>query len=152
MYIKAEKDKFNSRPMYMVTDVCNGYAVLQKLANNQLSSRRYEVPLSHIFPVTPVQCPDHPHAASSDSDSEAELGSFENKPPLEDEPVDVDSDSSSGADAGTEADGVLPEAVQPQLDPVVVPPALPTRELPQRNRRPPSWYGDRVTDAGDESD
>ena len=40
---------------YMVTDVCDGYTVLQKLANNQLSSRRYEV-LLHIFPVTPVQC------------------------------------------------------------------------------------------------
>ena len=126
-YIKAGKDKFNSRPMYMITDVCDGYTVLQKLANNKLSSRRYEVPLSHIFPVILVQYPDFPHAASSDSDSEAELGFFRDKPPLEDERVVVDFDSSSGADADAEADDVLPETVQPQPNPVFVPPALPMR-------------------------
>ena len=50
VYIKAEKNKFSARPMYIVTDVCDGHATLQKFTSNQLSSRKYVVPTRHIFP------------------------------------------------------------------------------------------------------
>ena len=73
VYIKSEGSKHKPREMYLVMDISDRNATLQKLDNAKFQSRRYEVPLSNIFPAirppnTPPQKVHHELLHSSYSD------------------------------------------------------------------------------------
>ena len=51
VYLKMEGDKQKGREKYIITDIIQERAKMQKIAGKLFSSRKYEVPLTHIIPV-----------------------------------------------------------------------------------------------------
>ena len=151
VYIKAEKDKFTARPMYIITAIQDAYATLQKFTKNQLSSRQYVVPLDHIFPITsPTTAePQEPSGeiGSSGSDSELEMGWCPNSSQLPQDGNDTtpsasdhdtaeegeDNDHQEGNDAFLSASDHGSE--EESEDNALAPPS----PRPQRARRAPPW-------------
>ena len=79
VFIKSEGDKNKSRDIYLVMDIQNAMAVLQKLNGPKFQSHRYNVPLNNIYPAVMPSCKlptapsDHTSiAVSSLSDEEDE--------------------------------------------------------------------------------
>ena len=58
VYIKQEGDKFHARELYIIVSLENDMAILQKLRGNMICSRKYTVPLSHLYKAVPISsCP-----------------------------------------------------------------------------------------------
>ena len=76
VYIKSEGSKFRARDQYIVTDISDRFAILQKLNGSSFISRQYQVPLSNIFPVmeikpcNPLVNDSHPDEPPDHSDSD----------------------------------------------------------------------------------
>ena len=51
VYIKDEGTKHSPRERYIIIKITNQDAILQKMNGSKLMSKRYEVPLTRIFPV-----------------------------------------------------------------------------------------------------
>ena len=145
VYIKTELDKFNARPMYIISALIGDHAKLQKFVGNQLSSKRHIVPLTQIFPVSQSSLPNDDtqvktnHELSSDSDSELELGYIHNAPP---HPPgnNTPSDSEDTAATSSEADEEDSSDEDAAEHPAVIQPARSPR--PQRQRQVPQWHND----------
>lgn len=77
VFIKAEGSKLKGRERYIVMQISDRMAVLQKLNGSIFSSRRYEVPLTEIYPVVPMDnTPSNVPATTnnnSDTDSQTEF-------------------------------------------------------------------------------
>ena len=143
VYIKSEGDKFNPRPMYIVSGLQNDHASLQKFVGSQLSSRQYVVPLMQIFPITSSKCKNvadsvMPNELGSDTDSELEMGwlpqysasnddrqSSDGIVSSDSESDNMDDHSSLGEDAAVPINNEQPRVLRPL-----------------RNRRPPHWHND----------
>ena len=143
VYIKAEKDKFNARPMYIVTALQESHATLQKFTKNQLSSRQYIVPLDHIFPITsqngPSSCdPVVEPVRSSESDSEFELGCLPNST----ERAEAENDTASSASASSVSSDVGDTEELSETEESENNADTPRSPRPQRHRRPPQWQAD----------
>ena len=90
VFIKSEGDKNKSRDLYLVMDIQNTMAVLQKLNGTKFQSNRYEVPLTHIYhAIKPSRYSKTPqgaspgHSSSSSSSSSDEEEEYEEDiPPL----------------------------------------------------------------------
>ena len=73
VFIKSEGDKFHRRPQYLVTNLADGFCILQKMSNGKFMSRFLKVPVMDVFKVsealTPVETnksrETYPHAASN---------------------------------------------------------------------------------------
>ena len=147
VYIKSEMDKFNTRPMYIVSALREDHVTLQKFVGSQLSSRRYVVPLTQVFPISSQNCSDDRNKERaykhwSDSDSEKELGWLPNasRPFADNEslpPEDAASSDSEGNEADEESSSSEDAAEQP---PLLQEQAQVLR--PQRQRQPPQWHKD----------
>ena len=75
VFIKSEGDKNKSRDMYLIVDVNDDMASLQKLCGSKFLSRRYDVPMVDIFPaVSPptLRSPKDVELVSSSSEDEEE--------------------------------------------------------------------------------
>ena len=55
VYIKHEGNKFNCRDLYLVIQKTKSLLLLQKLQNGKLSSKKYGVPITSVFPATDNQ-------------------------------------------------------------------------------------------------
>ena len=87
VHIKSEGSKFRARDQYIVTDISDRFAILQKLNGSSFISRQYQVPLSDIFPVMEIKPsnllandshPDEPpdHSDSDDNYCQEEILQF----------------------------------------------------------------------------
>ena len=78
VFIKAERSKLKWRDRYMIMNITNKHCTLQKITRSLFSSRRYEVPLTEVYPVaTPTQSQppvrtSNPPCSSNDSDIESD--------------------------------------------------------------------------------
>ena len=52
VYIKSEGDKFNPREQYIITNIIDGQAIIQKCNRGKFMSKSYTVPLNRLFPAT----------------------------------------------------------------------------------------------------
>ena len=52
VFIKNEGDKFQRRPQYMVSNLIDGYCMLQKMSNGKFMSRLLKVPVTDVFKVS----------------------------------------------------------------------------------------------------
>ena len=52
VYIKHEGNKFNCHDLYLVVQKTKSLLLLQKFQNGKLSSKKYEVPITSVFPAT----------------------------------------------------------------------------------------------------
>ena len=92
VFIKSEGDKNKSRDTYLVMDIQNTMAILQKLNGTKFQSRRYEVPLTNVFHAIkpsrsdnsskPTAPSDHTTYASSSSSDEEDEDEGEDIPPV----------------------------------------------------------------------
>jgi hypothetical protein len=74
VYIEHEGGKHNPRERYIVTKIVGSEVVLQKMNSSSLSSKKYEVPLTHLLPVVDKgdRCSTPRHVAHLDSDTSTE--------------------------------------------------------------------------------
>ena len=75
VYIKAEGDKFNPREQYLITNILNGSARIQKCNSGKFMSKTYTVSLNRLFPSIQNQQFD---ISSSSSSEDGEL--YDNTP------------------------------------------------------------------------
>ena len=74
-YIKTEGTKFKGRERYIVMEIRNDMATLQKLNESVFSSKRYDIPLQNLFPVIPdisdniASNPPNPSTSNQSSDT-----------------------------------------------------------------------------------
>ena len=77
VFIKTEGDKNCARERYIVMNILNETtAILTKMNNSKMMSRKYEVPLTHIFPAiekmlnsfSPEHCNDFSHDETSEEE------------------------------------------------------------------------------------
>ena len=131
--MKGEGNKNKSRELYLVMDIHEDIAALQKLNGTKFQSRRYEVPLQNIFPAikpgnrrnSRVQ---HPNISSSSSDGDRDPLAVheEDRLPGPGPCADAGDDSSSSEDIPLVSGNGLH-----------VPGDAPRRST--RNHNPPSW-------------
>ena len=125
VYIKSEGSKNKSRDMYLVTDVMNNMAAIQKLYGSTFQSRRYEVPLNRIFhavkPGNQSGASDPPTVLDSSSSSDDECPI----PPAVVRPPDRNDDSTDSSSSDCEV-VVPPRGQFPSL-----------RRSRRRHRSPP---------------
>ena len=109
VFIKAERSKLKGRDRYMIMNVSNKHCTLQKITGSLFSSRRYEVPLTEVYPVaTPTQ---------------SELPLHTSKHPCSSDDSDIESD----------------QEVVPAVPPPPVPINNEARRNPPQERRQPTW-------------
>ena len=118
VYIKSEGNKFKGREKYMVMQINNnGHVMFQKINCSKFMSCRYEVPLSHIYPVVQTITKSVHNGGDSDSTE------YEDDPPEKAESLPDD-------------DITLEPAVDfehtAELEQV-------PNVRPQRNRQEPEW-------------
>ena len=53
VYIKSEGDKTRARDRYLVVGVGEGFCTVQKFIKSQLRSKRYQLKLTEVYPVSP---------------------------------------------------------------------------------------------------
>ena len=117
VYIKNEKDKFKARERYIVMQIRNSVAIIQKINGSSFMSRRYEVPLTSIYPVQPEETSFRPQIPTIESESDED----------EDEDEDKDVSPSDNDDIAIENEASV-------------------TARPQRNRREPRWLLDDIWD------
>ena len=143
VYIKKEGDKFNARDIYIIINVKDTLAILQKMVNNKMSSRKYEVPLNEIYRAVPksrfvFDWDDHqPHGSDDDSDGDY-THNQQHKETEEDHHSGREGDEDGGEAA--EDSTVAPandtsQSLNTQSD-------LPLSVHPTRTRNPPLRFGD----------
>ena len=128
VYIKSDGSKSRSRELYMVMDINGDIATLQKINNSKFMSRRYDVPLSHLFHATKKGNITAVHPSGNISSSSDES----------DEQID-NASLHSGSNTSSDNDD-SDEYVQPPTD--NVPPAGDDQQLPRRSARirdEPPW-------------
>ena len=122
VYLKKEGNKFRARESYIVTQIKNHLATLQKLNGSGMFMKiTYEVSLEELIPAVKHQASNEPAIDSSSSE--------------EDEPAVVTDMGAAAAPAGSQNSDVV---VNP---PLYVPPPL-RRSV--RERQEPAWLRDNV--------
>ena len=135
MYIKSEGTKHKSREMYLVMDIQDRMAILQKLNNSKFQSRRYEVPLSGIFhAIQPSSSQRSPSTHVLEAESSSSSSSDDDYPLPTPVAVEMESD-----DDGDDVPVVAPVR-HPRRSRTIVPP----------RRRPPRSHNLPARLAGDE--
>ena len=90
VFIKAERSKLKGRDRYIVMDISDRLCFLQKINGTLFSSRRYEVPLTDVYPVAPPSQPptqsSNPPHSSDESDTESDHESVPVQLPPQDVP------------------------------------------------------------------
>ena len=131
VYIKAESNKFTSRPMYIITKLEKDKVVLQKVGDKQFSSRQYVVPLAQVFPISSRTVNFEWDAITDEleeeSDSDIELNE-QSEPPATN---DSQEDQHTGVQLSEDSDDSDNEGTEPQVRPI-------------RERRRPPWQNDYV--------
>ncbi len=147
VFIKSEGSKHKPRKMYLVMDVHNGFAGLQKLDGAKFQSRRYEVPLTNIFPAIRSPAVQHEPHDSSSSDSDDDDVPMRTQPAMERHPPEEDDVSSeSNGEGDDDEDEEDPPYVPPtdrgsrsrDRDRTIVPP---TRRPPRSHNLPARLAG-----------
>ena len=126
VYIKSEGSKNKPRPLYIIMDIVDKMAILQKLLNSKFQTARYEVPLSNIFHAikpdkhTLTQTTPHHHQSPSSS-SDSDTRSVPSPPPTP---------HSSHSDEDDNPININPPAENDQV---------PQRSRAGRTLQPPAW-------------
>ena len=130
VYLKKEGDKFQSRDSYIVVNVKDHLASLQKITpTGKLMSRTYEVPLEELFPAVHHQVQRRRRIPSSSSEDEG--------PASEDgEPMNTCIPPSSASATATNSSA---EDTSRDSDVVNGAAASTGTVRPARSRREPSW-------------
>ena len=133
VYIKHAGNKFNCHDLYLVVQKTKSLLLLQKFQNGKLSSKKYEVPITSVFPATnnqpsntvDDQCINYIDDESSDDDyyQSAE------QPLDEPDPVNHDAHNNLSETETTQ-----------ETEYNVAPTTVCLR--PPRNPGPPDWFGD----------
>ena len=123
VFIKSEGDKNKSRDMYLVMDIQDTMAVLQKLNGTKFQSTRYDVPLTNIY-----------HAIKPNRQNKS-------PEPITTDHTSVTSSSSSDEDDENEEDIPPPPLPRPSSS-SHTPPRRSTRI-----RNPPQRYGEWALNA-----
>jgi len=92
VFIKAERSKLKGRDRYMVMDIVDRLCFIQKITGSLFSSRRYEVPLTDVYPVAPKSHPtiqpSNPPRSSDESDSASDQELVPVEVPAQDVPIE----------------------------------------------------------------
>ena len=73
VYIKEEGDKFHPRELYIIVNITDGHATVQKFRGRSFMSKQYSVPLTRLYPLSPGHT-NHPESESSSEEEEPPSG------------------------------------------------------------------------------
>lgn len=139
VFIKHEGNKFSPRESYIVVEVKDETAIVQKMNNGKFSSRQYSVPVSRIFPCVGAsevnkkeEKVTEPTLSSSDED---DLVTFDMPNHHRSEEISSDSDSEDDSDEST-SDPDLSESDGTRI--------VTSPRRSSRVRRTPPRFGDPV--------
>ena len=94
VYIKNEKDKFKARERYIVMQIRNSVAIIQKINGSSFMSRRYEVPLTSIYPVQPEETSFRPQIPTIESESDEDEDEDKDVSPSDNDDIAIENEAS----------------------------------------------------------
>ena len=138
--MKCEGDKTKGRERYIVTGITGNNVFLQKISGRLFSAKKYEVPITHIIPITTPRTTVKnfewdTNITHSDTDSDDYVPHEQDiNDPNEPNDVDLSDEDLQFHDASTDFE--QPEDRVAGLDD-----AAAVTQRPQRVTRRPDWYG-----------
>ena len=137
-YLATDKDKTQARSRYLVISVEDPWYYVKKFSGNQLRALSYKVKISECLLVPdqsasklpPPPPPPHSHRYQYSSDEECEESPYNTHdvPPVLAHPVDITSTSYCSPN---------PVSLSSSSDERVIP----INQRPQREHKPPDYYG-----------
>ena len=132
VYLVTDRDKTKSRSRYLVVSVDNPWCLVKKFSGNQLRALSYRVKISECLLVPNQSTSKTPHVYrhtdSSDEDDEDSPYNTHDVPPVLTHPADSTSASSCSSNL------VSPSSTSGTR-------VNPTHQRPQREHKPPEYYG-----------
>ena len=152
VYLKCEGDKTKGRERYIVTGITGNNVLLQKISGRLFSAKKYEVPITHIIPITT------PHATVKNSSRDTNIthsdSDSDDYVPQEQDIHDAainEPDNEDLSDEDLQFHDASADLEQPEDQVAGLDDAAAVTQRPQRARRRPDWYGVDV-DADVDSD